>query len=119
MKQIFQRTSKYPLEIIVAYPDLGWDWAQIFERAVIPMKYLRQLLSPRNSSKYLTDSVLLQNISRSSGRKLYMRKLKLRSLANGDLDKLRMTARAINYLFGDRPHIEKMVLGFATKCLLS
>jgi hypothetical protein len=121
VKQIFQRTSKYPLEIIVAYPDLGWDWVKIFDRAVIPMKYLRQLLSPRNSSKYLPNLLLRKcYISKfnSTAHELYKRKLILKSL-NSNLNELRITTRAINYVFGDRPHIEKIVLGFATKFLVT
>lgn len=122
-KDLALHPNRYSIELIAQTLDLGWDIKTILNTRVIPFKYLPRFLKP----SIFTDSVIdcinfsarrYSKIDKEKALSNFKCKLILTALAD-EMDELKLTCRTINYLFGDRPHIEKIILGFATNGLLT
>ena len=120
-KDLQLHPNRYSIDLIMNNLDLGWDLGKLVRSRTIPLRYLPKLLhKSRFNSSLLDDRTQQKKTEEHTQMELQnlRRKIILSSLIAG-LDELKMRCRTANYLFGNRPHIEKMVLGFTTQCLLS
>ena len=119
-KDLKSHPNKYNIDLIMDNLELGWDLQKLVSTRVIPLKYLHKLFNP----KWFNKSILDASYSKQSETNINLaltnlkRKAVLSAMA-AKPDALKYKCRMTNYLFGDRPHIEKMVLGFATKFLIT
>ena len=111
--------NKYNIELIMDNLDLGWNLQNLVKKRVIPLKYLHKLFNPKWFNKsilYASYSfVNLQMVDTALNN--LKRKLILSALVE-ELDYLKFICRTTNYLFGNQLHIEKTVLGFATRVVV-
>ena len=114
-KDIQSNPNKYNIELIMDNLDLGWDLQKLASNRVIPLKYLPKLFNPKWFNKSILDSSYSKNpeVSIKAALTNLKRKAILSAMA-AEPDALKYRCRMINYVFGNRPHIEKIVLGFAT-----
>ncbi len=122
-KDLALHPNRYSIELIAQTLDLGWDIKTILNTRVIPFKYLPRFLKP----SIFTDSVIdfinysawrSSKADKEKALSNFKCKLILTALVD-EMDELKLACRTINYLFGDRPHLEKIILGFATNGLLT
>jgi len=119
-KELQSNPNKYNIELIMDNLDLGWDLQKLANKRVIPLKYLPKLFN----SKWFNKSILNSSYSKkpeviiTAALTNLKRKAVLSAMA-AEPDALKYKGRMINYVFGRQPHIEKIVLGFATKFLVT
>jgi hypothetical protein len=119
-KELQSNPNKYNIELIMDNLDLGWDLQKLVSNRVIPLKYLPKLFNPKWFNKSILDSSYSKQSETNINAALsnLKRKAVLSAMA-AEPDALKYKCRMTNYVFGDRPHIEKMVLGFATGFLIT
>lgn len=119
-KDLHLHTNRYDINMIMNNLDLDWDLRLVVSSRTIPLKYLPKILHKSRFNSSLLDDQLQQKSEEKIRAELKNLRIKiiLSSLADG-LDELKIQCRIANYLFGNRPHIEKLVLGFKTQSLLS
>lgn len=119
-KDLALHPNRYSTELIAANMDLGWDFKKICQLRIIPLKYLPKFLSPNILNASVLDGGYLYKNQQMVETALNDLKRKLIiSAAAEELDNLKMCCRVVNHMFGSRPHIEKIMLGFATNGLLT
>jgi len=118
--QLNTNLNKYNIELIMDNLELGWDLQKLVSTRVITLKYLHKLFNPKWFNKSILDSSYSNQSETNINAALTNFKRKaILSTISAEPDALKYRCRLANYLFGDRPHIEKIVLGFATGFLVS
>jgi hypothetical protein len=118
-KDLALHPNRYSIELIAANLDMGWDFKKIFQSRVIPLKYLPKFLSPNILNASMLDSGYSYKTPQmvKSAIKVLKQKLIISAVCD-EMDNLKMCCRIMNHMVGSRPHIEKIMLGFATKGLI-
>jgi hypothetical protein len=119
-KDLQSNSKKYNIELIMDNLDLGWDLQKLVSARVIPLKYLPKLFNPKWFNKSILDSSYSKEpeVIISAALTNLKRKTILTTMA-AEPDALKYRFRVVNYVFGVRPHIEKIVLGFVTGFITS
>jgi hypothetical protein len=114
--EFYLHPKRYPIKLIMDNLDMKWDLRRLINECAIPLKYLPKIFAKHRFNKSLLDDSKQKKPDEYIAMELEKLRYKivLKSLVNG-LSGLKQQCRAVNYLFGNRPHIEKIVVSFITQ----